>query len=106
MIAEYLYDGRDDDVTSIPFSSSPFQNDLVIGARLTLNDAQSTEILASLIEDLDGQGTTYNVEASRRLGDSFKLSIEARGVSGVEPGSTLASFNKDNRVRTELAYYF
>ena len=106
MIAEYLYDGRDDDITQIPFTSSPFQNDLVIGARLTFNDAQSTEILASLSADLDGQGQFYNIEASRRLGDSFKLSVEARGVSDVEPDSTLASFIRDNRLRVELAYYF
>ena len=77
-----------------------------MGARLTLNDAQSTEMLASLIEDLDGDGRTYNIEASRRFGDSWVLSIEARGVSGVSPGSTLANFAKDNRVRTELAYYY
>jgi hypothetical protein len=106
MIAEYLYDGRDDTVITSPFSSSPFQNDLVLGARLTFNDVQSTEILASIIEDLDGSGRTYNIEASRRLGDAWILSIEARGVSGVAPATTLASFSRDNRLRTELAYYF
>lgn len=106
MIVEYLYDGRDDNVTTSPFTASPFQNDLVIGARLTLNDVQSSEILASVVEDLDGQGRSYNIEASRRMGDSFKLSLEARGVSAAEPGTTLASFNRDNRVSLELVYYF
>ncbi len=106
MIAEYLYDGRDDNVTTSPFSSSPFQNDLVLGLRFVLNDAQSTEVLASVIGDLDGQGLSYNIEASRRLGDSFKLSIEARGVSRVQAGSILASFERDNRIRSELAWYF
>ncbi len=106
IISEYLYDGRDDDVTSQIFSSSPFQNDLVLGTRLTLNDAQSTEILASVIGDLEGNGLSYNVEASRRIGDSWKLSFEARGVSDIKQNSTFASFIKDNRVRTELAYFF
>ena len=106
IIAEYLYDGRDDDVTTSPFSSSPFQDDLVIGTRLTLNDAQSTELLASVIGDLEGNGLSYNVEASRRIGDSWKLSFEARGVSDIKQNSTFASFIKDNRVRTELAYFF
>ncbi len=106
MIAEYLYDGRDDNVTVSPFSSSPFQNDLVLGLRVVRNDAQSSELLLSVIHDLDGQGLTYNIEASRRLGDSFKLSLEARGVSNVAAGSLLASFERDNRLRTELAFYF
>lgn len=106
MISEYLYDGRDDTVTTSPFSSSPFQNDLVIGARLTLNDQQSTELLVSVIEDLDGNGSSYNIESSRRVGDSWKLSLEARGVSNIAQGSTMASFEKDNRIRTELAYFF
>lgn len=106
MISEYLYDGRDDAVNTSPFSSSPFQNDFVIGARLTLNDQQSTELLVSMIEDLDGDGSSYNIEGSRRIGDSWKLSLEARGVSNVSQDSTMASFIKDNRVRTELAYYF
>ena len=106
IIAEYLYDGRDDDVTTSPFSSSPFQDDLVLGTRLTLNDAQSTELLASVIGDLEGNGLSYNVEASRRIGDSWKLSFEARGVSDIKQNSTFASFIKDNRVRTELAYFF
>lgn len=106
IIMEYLYDGRDDTVTSSPFSSSPFQNDIVIGTRLTLNDAQSTELLVSVIGDLEGNGLSYNIEGSRRIGDSWTLSLEARGVSDIKQDSTFASFIKDNRVRTELAYYF
>jgi len=106
IIAEYLYDGRDDDVTTSPFSSSPFQDDLVLGTRLTLNDAQSSELLTSIIVDLEGNGLSYNIEASRRIGDSMKLSFEARGVSDVKQNTTFASFIKDNRVRTELAYFF
>jgi len=112
IIAEYLYDDRGDTVSiskvlsGKAFTLSPFQKDLVLGARLTLNDAQSSELLASVIIDLDGGGESYNLEASRRLGDSWKLSVEARGVSGVPDNTTQASFSDDTRVRTELAWYF
>ena len=112
VIAEYLYDDRGDTVSPSKvlsgkaFTLSPFQKDLVLGARLTLNDAQSSELLASVIIDLDGGGESYNVEASRRLGDSWKLSVEARGVSGAPDNTTQASFSDDTRVRTELAWYF
>jgi hypothetical protein len=106
VIGEYLFDDRGDGISTSPFSSSPFQNDLVLGARLTLNDAQTTEVLASIIIDLDGDGQSFNVEASRRFGDDWKLSIEARGVSNISPDSIFSSFEDDHRLRIELARYF
>ncbi|MFV2005135.1 MAG: hypothetical protein ACC650_07995 [Gammaproteobacteria bacterium] len=110
LISEYLYDGRGDEITPASLaeavSLSPFQNDLTIGLRLTLNDVQSTELLVSVIEDLDSDGRSFNLEASRRIGDSWILAIEARGVSDILPTSALASFEKDNRVSTRLTYYF
>lgn len=106
LISEYLYDGREDDVTTSPFTSSPFQNDFVLGTRIVLNDAESSELLMSVIVDLEGEGNNFNIEGSRRIGDNMKLSIEARGVSNIKAGSILESFKKDNRVRTELTVYF
>ena len=112
LITEYLYDSRGDDIdlaaalAGQSFSTTPFQNDLVLGARLTLNDAASSELLASVIVDLDGGGQSYNVEASRRFGDSWKLSLEARGVMNIPANNVLSSFEDDNRLRLELARYF
>jgi hypothetical protein len=79
---------------------------MVLGLRFTFNDAQSTELLASTIIDIEGDGVNYNVEASRRLGDSWKLSMEVRGVFFVDEGTTLSSFEDDDRVRLELTRYF
>jgi hypothetical protein len=112
VISEYLYDSRGDELdpgkayTSEPFSLSPFQNDLVLGARFTLNDVNGSELLASVILDLDGGGQSYNIEASRRIGNDWKLSLEARGVSNAPKDSTLSSFEDDTRLRMELARYF
>ncbi len=112
IITEYLYDSRDDEIDPSaitqgqPFTISPFQNDLVLGTRLTLNDAASSELLASVIVDLDGGGQSYNLEASRRLGDRWKLSVEARGLKNVPDDNVLASFSDDTRLRVELARYF
>ncbi|MGD8631788.1 MAG: hypothetical protein PVG72_13805, partial [Gammaproteobacteria bacterium] len=112
VISEYLYDSRGDELepgkalASEPFSLSPFQNDLVLGARFTLNDVDGSELLASVILDLDGGGQSYNIEASRRIGNDWKLSLEARGVSNAPKDSTLSSFEDDTRLRMELARYF
>ncbi len=112
VIMEYLYDDRGDSIdvssalTGAPFTLSPLQKDLVLGTRLTLNDAASSELLASVIIDLDGNGESYNIEASRRFGDSWKLSLEARGVSNAPDNTTQSSFTDDTRLRVELARYF
>ena len=77
-----------------------------MGARLTLNDAQSTELLASVTVDLEGGGQGYNVEASRRFGDNWKLSLEARALSDIPDDNNAVSFKDDTRLRVELARYF
>jgi hypothetical protein len=112
VISEYLYDGRDDefDTSTVklnePFSASIFDDDVVFGLRFTFNDTQSTELLATTVVDREGDGVSYNLEASRRLGDSWKLSMEVRGVAYVEKGTILASFDNDDRVRLELTRHF
>jgi len=100
VIAEYLYDDRGDKATT------PFANDLMTGARFTFNDEQSTELLAGIIFSLDNAGKLFNLEASRRLGDAWKLSVEARIFSGIANDDPLYSFKQDSHVQAELAYYF
>lgn len=112
IIGEYLYDSRGDEINrdkavqGEPFFTSPFQKDLVLGTRITLNDADSSELLASVIIDLDGGGESFNLEASRRFGGAWKLSVEARGLKNIPDESSAASFRDDSRVRVELARYF
>jgi hypothetical protein len=112
VVAEYLYDGRDDEIGSVaitpgtPFSTSPFQNDLVLGTRITLNDMQSTELLAVAIIDLEGNGQTFSLEASRRIGNDWILALEGNAFSNVPENTSLVSFKKDSSVRLMLTRYF
>jgi len=99
-ISEYLYDDRNDK------APTPFANDMLIGARFTFNDVQSTEILAGIIFDLDNNGQMFNLEASRRLGDSWKLSIESRVFNNFASDDPLYSFREDSHFQAELAWYF
>jgi hypothetical protein len=111
LIAEYLFDDRGDTPRALQdglSSASAFQDDLVIGSRWAFNDIDSSEILASVIIDLEGNGYNYSVEASRRFGDNWKLSMEARGVADLpdDYNGVLRSVKDDNRLRAELAYYY
>ena len=73
IIMEYSWDERADPILS------QFQNDIMLGARLAFNDAQSTEFLAGLVQDMDYNNLrSFQIEASRRLGEDWKLSLELR----------------------------
>jgi len=99
LVTEYLHDNRDDKATT------PFEDDVMVGLRITPNDTQSTEFLAGVIIDRDSSTRIYSVEASRRLTSRFKLSIEARIFTGIESGDSLYSYRRDNHAQIELAYY-
>ena len=100
MIAEYLYDDRGED------APQPFNNDLMLGLRWVFNDMQSSEILMGTIVDLDGAATSTSIEASRRLGQSWKLSAEYRAQQDVDVADPLYPFRNDDYLQVDLAYYF
>jgi len=100
VLAEYHYDSRR------LAASSPLQDDLFIGTRLTFNDTQSSELLAGGIFDLDHSGKSFRVEASRRIGQNYKLSLEGQLFSGIVPRDPLAAFRADDFIRIELTRYF
>ncbi len=102
LIGEYLYDSRPLDI-----SLTPFEDDVMLGLRLAVNDEASTELLFGAIQDLDSAQHFYYLEASRRLTDHWKLNLEGRAFSGIDPGQPLfATFTRDDYLQAELFYYF
>ncbi|EGW54488.1 hypothetical protein [Candidatus Endoriftia persephone] len=100
VLMEYLYDERGD---AAPIA---FENDLFIGLRLTANDAQSSELLTGVIRDLDSGALLFNLEASRRLGDSWKAAAQIRIWSNIPEDDQLYAFSRDDYVELSLARYF
>ncbi len=100
LVTEYLFDDRKDN------APTPFENDMMLGLRLTLNDVQSTELLAGSIFDLDSQARFFIVEASRRLGDNWKLSLDAYIYSNMPVDDPAYGFRYEDFVQLELAWYF
>ena len=101
VLAEYLYDGRDD---TAPFT--PAENDLFVGSRLTFNDEQDTTLLAGAIVDLDSQAMLVSVEAERRLGDDWKLEIEGRAFVDIPADSRQAGIRNDDVITLRLTRFF
>jgi hypothetical protein len=100
LISEYLYDQRQGK------ASTPFQDDLMAGVRLALNDAQSTEALFAVIVDRRSGASFLNLEASRRLGNRWKLRLESRGFAWASPSDPLFGLRRDAYLQIELARYF
>jgi len=101
LLAEYLFDDRGKSA-----ATTAFDNDLLLGGRFTLNDAQSTEILAGFIFDLDNNSQSTFLEASRRLGDAWKLTVEGRSFAHVDSNDILYNFRNEDYLQMELAWFF
>ncbi|MEM1276366.1 MAG: hypothetical protein AAGH74_07560 [Pseudomonadota bacterium] len=100
LIGEYAYDDRGDDALSI------FQNDAIAGARLTLNDPQDTALLLTSSVDVEDGAVSLRLEAERRIGDDFKIEIEAVGFVNQDKSSFAGSFADDSFVRAKLRWFF
>jgi hypothetical protein len=101
ILAEYLHDDRGDD------ASSPFQDDVFVGARLALNDEQSSEILFGVMQDRDSDSRFVSLEANRRLAEGWKLTLEARAFTDTPTTDVFFySMRQDDYVQVELARYF
>ena len=99
-IAEYHHDDRDE------LAPTPFEDDTMVGLRLTMNDAQSTEVLFGIIRDNDGDAVTYNLEASRRLGESWLLEVESRLFTEIARDDPLRGFRDDDYLQLSLTRHF
>ena len=99
VLMEYHYDERDAD-------QSALQSDLFFGARLALNDIQSSELLAGIGVDLDDQSRSIRVEASRRMGDSIKINLETQYFSKIDSDNVLYDLRNDSHIQLEFVWYF
>jgi len=99
IIGEWAFDERGDDATT------PFQNDVMLGLRLELNDAASSRLLAGFSQDLENASTAFSVEASRRFGNNWRLSFELRSFYNQSEDDPFFSVRDDDYVQLELAFY-
>ncbi|MEW6603039.1 MAG: hypothetical protein AB1499_18860, partial [Nitrospirota bacterium] len=74
--------------------------------RLALNDAAGTDALLGVIQDIDSEGTVITLESGRRIGDSWKVKVDAFFVTDSSEEDAVHSLRDDDNVRMELIYYF
>lgn len=105
-LVEYLYDDRDDDNPSEPVAITPFDNDIFVGTRLSLNDEQNIALLAGVTTDLDNDEYSFNLEVERRFTDNISAELLVRLFDGDEPQSTFSGIEDDDYVQLSVFYHF
>jgi len=100
VLAEYLWDERGDRL------NVPFADDLFAGLRISLNDVQSTRVLAGAIVDRRQGSWLFTLEASRRLGARWTLEVEGRLFNGAEPGELLHDLRRDDYLQIQVARHW
>ena len=99
-VAVYLYDDRSNSATTF------LEHDVMMGLRLALNDEASADALLGFIIDKDTHDTLISLEASRRLGSNWKLTVEARAFSKIDSTSLVYGIRADDYIQLDLSYYF
>lgn len=100
VLGEYHWDERG--------KGSPwaFNNDIFVGSRLAFNDAFDSQLLGGIMSDLNGGGYFFNVEASRRIGEFWKVELEMRLLLDIDPSDAIYALNRDDYVQVEVLRYF
>jgi hypothetical protein len=71
-----------------------------------LNDIPSSQLLAVAVVDRLTRARFVRVEASRRLGSRWTLSLDGRVFAGAPAQDPLRAFDADDHVQAELALHF
>jgi len=101
LLAEHQYDEREDQALITG------QNDLMLGARLQLNDFAGSEVLVGYVQDLDDSDSySAYVEGSTRLDQNWRLSVNAYFFSAEDEQDPAYSLRRDDHVSVNIEYYF
>jgi hypothetical protein len=104
LLVEYGWDSRGEaDENS---SGANVQNDIFFGSRLAFNDMQSSEMLIGFGADLDHNAFSFLIEANRRIGENFKVSLDVRLLQSNESNDLLYSIKDDDHFQLGIEYYF
>jgi hypothetical protein len=100
LVGEYVYDDRTE------IQPAPYENDLMLGVRLNMNDAKTTELLLGLVLDTQNESTIITMEASRRLHDGLKLELCGALLNQIDETDPAYSLHRDSFVMLKAIFYY
>lgn len=100
LIAEWAHDERGERATNA------FESDVLLAARLGLNDEEGTEFTLSTLESLEYTSRAISAEFKRRLSDSWSLHVESLAYAEIEEEDVMYDVRRDSFIAVSLAYGF
>ena len=100
VLTELMWDERGRSATT------PFDRDVFLGLRWVANDVDGTEVLTGVVNDWDSGTRFFNLEASRRIGNDWKLGLQARFWDNVDDADALFGLRNDDYVELKVTRYF
>ena len=100
LIGEWARDGRG------RWATNAFENDVLLAARLGLNDEPSTEFSVSVLQSLDNGSRVLSAEFRRRLSDSWSLHMEGSAYFDIDAEDAIYDVRRDSFVGVNLDYNF
>lgn len=83
------------------------QNDLMVGARLQLNDFAGSELLLGFVRDLDHSSTySATIEGSTRLNQNWRLAVNGYFFSSNTETDPSFAIRRDDHITLRLEYFF
>lgn len=101
LLAEFHFDDRHKNAPA-----TMFDQDIFVGARVTLNDEDDTSMLLGSIIDLETGATVNRLEAETRISDGLVAGLEASVPVGLTRKDPLYGARRDRYVQMRLSYYF
>ena len=100
LLGEWSYDERG------RRSPNRYQNDVFFAARLAFNDVENTELIASVIADMDHSTRLLGFEAKRDLSDNWTATVEAAVMLDVDEKDVIYDTRRDGYVLLNATYSF
>ncbi|MBL4837609.1 MAG: hypothetical protein JKY34_08520, partial [Kordiimonadaceae bacterium] len=104
VLVELQYDGRSKDPLLSPLTVA--DNDIMVGVRLSMNNAEDTSMLAGVVTDMEDASISAILEATHRFGDSWVGEIEGRFFMNMDPANVAYGFRQDSHLMLRLTKYF
>lgn len=101
LIGEYVFDDRDNS-----WLPTVYENDIMGGLRLAVNDMADSTLLLGVIRDLDSGSTIMAFEGSRRLGQRIRLNLDASFFIDMEYTDPAYAMAKDDFIKLEMVWYW
>ncbi len=101
VLGEYVFDDRDQG-----WLPTIYDNDIMAGLRLVVNDMDDSTLLVGLIRDLQYGSSIIAIESSRRIGDSVRLNIDASFFINLDREDPAFSLARDDYISLEVVWYW